>query len=100
MLSRFSSVKFFVTLWTIAHQTPLSIEFSRQEYWSGLPFSPPGDLPQAGIKCMSLISPVLVPEPADYSPWGLKDSDTTERLSMHAHMHSQLYALTKLGYHI
>ena len=38
----------FVTPWTVAHQAPLSVEFSRQEYWSGLPFSSPGDLPHPG----------------------------------------------------
>ena len=43
----------------IACQAPLSIEFSRQEYWSGLPYSPPGDLPDPGIESMSLSSPVL-----------------------------------------
>ena len=48
MLSRFSCV--FATLWTVAHQAPLSIGFSRQEYWSGLPYPPPGDLPDPGIK--------------------------------------------------
>ena len=39
----------FVTSWTVAHQAPLSLEFSRQEYWSGLPFPSPGDLPDPGI---------------------------------------------------
>ena len=39
--------------WTVAHQAPLSMGFSRQEYWSGLPFPSPGDLPQKGIKPMS-----------------------------------------------
>ena len=43
------SVRLFVTLWTVAHQTPLSMEFSRQEHWSGLPFPSPGDLPNPGI---------------------------------------------------
>ena len=38
-------VQLFVTLWTVAHQAPLSMRFLRQEYWSGLPFPPPGDLP-------------------------------------------------------
>ena len=50
LLSHFSRVQFFVTLWTVNHQTPLSMGFSRQEYWSGLPFSSPGDLPNPGIK--------------------------------------------------
>ena len=39
-----------VTPWTIAHQAPLPIEFCRQEYWSGLPFSSPGDFPNPGIE--------------------------------------------------
>ena len=39
-----------MTLWTIAHQAPLYMGFSRQEYWSGLPFSSPGDLPDPGIE--------------------------------------------------
>ena len=43
--------------WTIAHQAPLSMGFSRQEYWSGLPFPPPGDLPNPGIELTSLVSP-------------------------------------------
>ena len=43
MLSRFSCVRLFVTPWTVAHQVPLSMGFSRQEYWSGLPCSPPGE---------------------------------------------------------
>ena len=50
------------SLWShalIAHWAPLSKGFSRQEYWSGLPFSPPGDLPNLGIKPSSLVSPVL-----------------------------------------
>ena len=48
LLSHFSCVRLFVTPWTVAHQAPLSMEFSRQEYWSGLPCPPPGDLPNAG----------------------------------------------------
>ena len=47
------------TLWTVAYQAPLSMEFSRQEYWSGLPCPPPEDLPNPGIKPMSLISPTV-----------------------------------------
>ena len=50
MLSRFSRVRLFATLWTVAHQAPPSMGFSRQEYWSGLPVPSPGDLPDSGIK--------------------------------------------------
>ena len=45
-----SYVRLFETPWTVAHQVSLSLEFSRQEYWTGLPFPPPGDLPDPGIK--------------------------------------------------
>ena len=49
-----------MTLWTVAHQAPLSMGFPRQEYWSGLPFLPPGDLPDPGIEPESSVSPALV----------------------------------------
>ena len=48
-----------MTLWTVACQAPLSTGFSRREYWSGLLFSPPGDLPDPGIEPTSLVSPTL-----------------------------------------
>ena len=50
LLSCFSCVQLFVTLWTVAGQAPLSMGFFRQEYWSGLLCPPPGDLPDPGIK--------------------------------------------------
>ena len=53
MLSHFSRVQLFVTLWTAAHQASLSMEFSRQEYWRGLPCPPPGDLPDLGMEPVS-----------------------------------------------
>ena len=56
VLSCFSHVRLFATLWTVAHQAPLSMGFSRQEYWSRLPFASPGDLPDPGIKPASLTS--------------------------------------------
>ena len=59
MLSCFSCVWLFVTPWTIAHQATLSVWFSREEYWSGLPCPPPGGFPTPGIEPMSLISPAL-----------------------------------------
>ena len=48
-----------VTPWTVAHQAPLSMGFTRKEYWNGLPFPPPGDLPDPGIEPASLVSPAL-----------------------------------------
>ena len=53
------SLQPFVANPTVAHQAPPSMGFSRQEYWSGLPFPPPGDLPNPGIKPASPVSPAL-----------------------------------------
>ena len=55
----FSRVQTFATLWTVAHQAPLSMGFPRQEYCSGLPFPPPGNPPNPGIKPLSLVFPAL-----------------------------------------
>ena len=54
-----SHIRFFGTLWTVVHQAPLSMGFSRQEYWSGSPCSPLGDLPDPGIEPTSLGAPAL-----------------------------------------
>ena len=62
VLNHSSSVKLFATPWTVARQAPLSTGFSRQEYWSGLPCPPPGDLSKQGIEPMSLTSPALTDE--------------------------------------
>ena len=59
LLCHFIHVWLFVTLWTVARQALLSMGSSRQEYWSMLPFPPPGDLPDPGIKPASLMSPAL-----------------------------------------
>ena len=59
MLSRFSCVQLFEILWTTAHQAPLSMGFSMQEYWSGLPCPPTGDLPNPRIEPSSFMSPAL-----------------------------------------
>ena len=50
----FSRIRLFATPWSVAHQAPPSMEFSKQEYWSGLPFPSPEDLPDPGIEPMSL----------------------------------------------
>ena len=78
---------------TVACQASLSMEFSRQEHRSGLPFpSPPGDLPNPGIESRSPAlqsTPVFVPgeshgqrRPVGHSPWGCKELNTTERLTL------------------
>ena len=59
MLSRFSRVRLFATPWIVARQAPLSMGFSRQEYWSGLPCLSPGDPPNPGIDPASYMSPTL-----------------------------------------
>ena len=59
VLTHFSHVWLFASLWTVACKAPLSIGFSRQEYLSGLPCPPPVDLPDPGIELTSLVSPVL-----------------------------------------
>ena len=132
MLSHFSHVQLSGTLWTVACQAPLSMGWSKQEYWSGLPYPPLGDLPNPGIEPASLKSPawqvgslplaslgklknwgaskleelwiytvriiwrvvlatlssILVwrtpwtEEPGGLSPWGCKESDTTEQLTL------------------
>ena len=67
MLSR---VKLFVTLWTIAYQASLSMGFSGQEYWSGLPFPVPGSLPHPGIEPASPVSLALEADSLPLSHWG------------------------------
>ena len=99
-----SCVQLFVTPWTVAHQASLSEEFSRKDYWSGLPFPALGDLPNEGIEPTSLGFPTLagefftiaspnkwLPTPVflpgesygqrnlvGYSPWSRKELDATE----------------------
>ena len=62
-LSHFSHVRLFATLWTVAHQDPLSTGFSRQEYWSGLPCPPPGDLLNLETEPLSPASPDFYSSP-------------------------------------
>ena len=67
MLSRFSRVQLFATLWTVAHQSPLSMGLSRQGYCSGLPCPVPQDLPDPGIES---VSPALQADSLPLSHWG------------------------------
>ena len=59
VLSRFNCVRLFATPWTVAFHAPLSMNFSMQKYWSGLPCPPPGHPPNLGIKPATLMSPEL-----------------------------------------
>ena len=59
VLSCFSHVRLCAIPWTVTRQAPLSMGFSRQEYWSGLPCPPPGDIPEPGIEAAPLRSPAL-----------------------------------------
>ena len=72
MLSHFSHVQLFATLWTIARESPLSMGFSSQEYWSELPFPFPGDLPDPGIKPRS---PALQTDSLPSEPPGSPTND-------------------------
>ena len=78
-----SCVCLFVTPWTKAHQGPLSMEFSRQEYWTGCPFSSPGDLPNPGIKPRS---PLLQADSLWSEPTGNPPIEST-------HMHKKVFTL-------
>ena len=80
-LSLFHCVQLFVTLWNVTHQTPLSLEFSRQEYWSELPCPPPGDLPDPDwtwVSCITgatrsagelVMKPNSAPEENQHNSW-------------------------------
>ena len=70
MLSHFSHVRLFVTLWAVAYQAPLSMGFSRQEYWSGLPCPLSGNLPDSGREPLSPVTPALQVDSLPLSPWG------------------------------
>ena len=70
LLSCFSHVQLFATQWTTNCQAPLSIEFTRQEYWGGLPCPAPGDLPKPGIELTSFMSPALAVGSLSLAPLG------------------------------
>ena len=66
--------RLFATLWTVAHQAPLSMRFFRQEYWSGLPYSSPGSLPNPGIEPASPVSPAFQADSLPEEPSGKTSS--------------------------
>ena len=65
-----SRVRLFAVIWTVARQAPLSMGFSRQEYWSGLPFSSLGDFPNPGIESTCPVSPALQADSLPIEPLG------------------------------
>ena len=74
-----SRVRLFATLWTVAPQAPLSMKFSRQEYWSGSPFPSPGDRPNSGIEPRSptLLADSLPSEPSGSPEGGAEELPQT-----------------------
>ena len=90
MCQLLSHVLLFATLWTVAHQAPLSVGFSRQEYWSGLLFPSPVDIPDLGIE---LASPALADRFFTTKPSGKPHVCTFPGpehicVDMHAHLHA------------
>ena len=81
------SVQLFSTVWTVARQTPLFMEFPKQEYWSGLPFPPPGHLPYPGIKFKSPAFPALSGEFFTTEPHG--NPHTLVKLSILSLLHQK-----------
>ena len=81
VFGNFSHVRLFATLWARVCQAPLSVGFSRQEYWNGFPCLPPGNLPDPGIKPTSLTSPALAGRffntSATWMPWWLGGKEST-----------------------
>ena len=103
VLSHFGFVRVFETMWTVAHQASLSLGFSRQGYWGGLPCASPGDLPNPGIKFMSPASPALQSNSLPTEPRGSQhQSGLPCKYGFHSYLEmSYLYdrALIKLMDH-
>ena len=70
MLFHFSCVQLFASPWTVGHQAPLSMEFSRQEYWSALSLPLPGNLPEPEIQLVSAVFPSLQADSLTADPQG------------------------------
>ena len=88
VLSHFSHVQLFETLWIVTWQTPLSMGFSRQEYWGGLPFPSPGDLPNPEIKPTS---PALAGGFFTTEPPGKHQESTCPQINIAAHAFFQWF---------
>ena len=91
-MSAQSQIWLCATLWTVACQAPLSMAFSRLEYWSGLPFSPPGNLPDPGVEPVSLASPALAGRFLyHWATWALYCLNHLKSFSQHPFHDSQFY---------
>ena len=92
-----SRVQLFVTPWTVALQAPLSMGFSRQEYWSRLPFPSPGDLPNPGIKPRSpaLLADALSSEPPGKTWWKCERITNMKKVEFSLLLHGQICGLKK-----
>ena len=93
MLSPVSHVQLCMALWTIAHQAPLSVGFSKQEYWSGLQCPPPGDLPNPGMELTSLVCPASAGGFFTTSaPWEALGGYERKKVKMKSLSHVRLFA--------
>ena len=90
MLSHLSCVQLFVTPWTVAHHAPLSMGFFRQEAWSGLPFPPPGNLPDPGIKPSFPVAPAMQVDSLPLEPPG-KPQEATNPLATGAELEPAIF---------
>ena len=98
VLSHFSRIRLCATLWTIACQVPLSMGFSSQEYWSGLSCLPPGDLPNPGIKPVSLMSPALAGRL--FTTRATWEAYTHTHTHTHTHIHTHTHTRTCTHTHV
>ena len=102
--NHFSHVQFFATLWAVAHQAPLSMGFPRQEYWSGLPLPPLGNLPDPGmepaalyVSCIGKVGSLPLAPPGKTPPpptHTLTYTRTYLRIYIHACTHIYIHAYT------
>ena len=89
-----SRVQLFASSWTVAYQAPQSMDFSRQEYWSGLPFPSPGDLPNPGIQPGS---PSLQADALPSEPPGKQEVLITTPYTPQTHTHTQFHCSVVLS---
>ena len=97
LLSCFNRIQLFLTLWTVVHHVPLSMGFSRQEYWSGLPFPSPEDLSNPGIEPVSLTSPALALAIRFFTISATLEARWMYNTHTHTHTHIYIYSRILFG---